>query len=126
MFRDAPFNLDVSGGFATPVAAELIKDADLLVGWGCALNMWTLRHGTLVGDNTTVVQVDLDTGALGAHQRIDLGVTGDTAATARAVHEELDRRAGGSAAAGGVAAGLPLRRSRRPPRPRGPLARRAL
>ena len=95
LFRDAPFSLDVSGGFATPVAADLIKDADLLVGWGCALNMWTLRHGTLVGDNTTVVQVDLDPDALGAHHRIDLGVTGDTAATARAVHEELDRRAGG-------------------------------
>ena len=95
LFRDAPFSLDVSGGFATPVAAELIKDADLLVGWGCALNMWTLRHGTLVGDNATVVQVDLDPDALGAHHRIDLGVTGDAAATARAVHEELDRRAGG-------------------------------
>jgi thiamine pyrophosphate-dependent acetolactate synthase large subunit-like protein len=76
LFRDAPFSLDVSGGFATPVAADLIKDADLLVGWGCALNMWTLRHGTLVGDNTTVVQVDLDPDALGAHQRIDLDVPG--------------------------------------------------
>jgi thiamine pyrophosphate-dependent acetolactate synthase large subunit-like protein len=95
LFHDAPFNLDVSGGFATPVAAELIKDADLLVGWGCALNMWTLRHGTLVGDDTTVVQVDLDPDALGAHQRIDLGVVGDTAVTARATREELDRRAGG-------------------------------
>ena len=29
LFRGSPFNLDVSGGFATPVAAELIKDADL-------------------------------------------------------------------------------------------------
>jgi thiamine pyrophosphate-dependent acetolactate synthase large subunit-like protein len=95
LFHDAPFSLDVSGGFATPVAAELIRDADLLVGWGCALNMWTLRHGTLVGAGTTVVQVDLDPDALGAHHRIDLGVTGDTAATATAVLAELDRRAGG-------------------------------
>jgi len=85
----------VSGGFATPAAADLIRNADLLVGWGCALNMWTLRHGTLVGDDTTVVQVDLDPDALGAHQRIDLGIVGDTAATARAVRDELDRRAGG-------------------------------
>ena len=94
LFRAGAFTLDVSGGFATPVAADLIAGADLLVGWGCALNMWTLRHGTLVGDGTTVVQVDLDAGALGAHQRIDLGVTGDTAATARAVLGELDRRGG--------------------------------
>jgi thiamine pyrophosphate-dependent acetolactate synthase large subunit-like protein len=92
LFRGEPFNLDVSGGFATPVAAELIQDADLLVGWGCSLNMWTLRHGALVGDGTTVVQVDLDPAELGAHHRIDLGLTGDTAATARAVADELRRR----------------------------------
>ena len=95
LFHDDPFNLDVSGGFATPVAAELIKDADLLIGWGCALSMWTPRHGTLIGDDTTVIQVDVDPDALGAHHRIDLGITGDAAATARAVPEELDRRAGG-------------------------------
>jgi thiamine pyrophosphate-dependent acetolactate synthase large subunit-like protein len=92
LFRGDPFNLDVSGGFATPVAAELIRNADLLVGWGCALNMWTLRHGALVGDDTTVVQVDLDPDALGAHHRIDLGLVGDVAATAHAVGRELQRR----------------------------------
>jgi thiamine pyrophosphate-dependent acetolactate synthase large subunit-like protein len=95
LFRDTAFSLDVSGGFATPAAAGLIRNADLLVGWGCAMNMWTLRHGTLVGDDTTVVQVDLDPDALGAHHRIDLGIVGDTAATARAVSDELDRRSGG-------------------------------
>jgi len=100
LFRDEAFSLDVSGGFATPAAADLIRNADLLVGWGCALNMWTLRHGTLVGDDTTVVQVDLDPDALGAHQRIDLGIVGDTAATATAVRDELDRRAGGSPSSG--------------------------
>ena len=40
---------DVSGGFASPLAAELIGGADLIVGWGCALNMWTMRHGRLIG-----------------------------------------------------------------------------
>jgi len=92
LFRGDPFSLDVSGGFATPVAAELIRNADLLVGWGCALNMWTLRHGALVGDETIVVQVDLDPDALGAHRRIDLGLVGDVAATARDVALELQRR----------------------------------
>jgi acetolactate synthase I/II/III large subunit len=92
LFRDNVFNLDVSGGFATPVAAELIKDADLIVAWGCALNMWTTRHGALVSAGATAVQVDIDTAALGAHQPVDLGITGDTAHTARAVLAELDRR----------------------------------
>ncbi len=92
LFLGDPFDLDVSGGFASPVAAELIRDADLLVGWGCALNMWTLRHGGLVGEDTTVAQVDLDAGALGAHRPVDLGLQGDVAATAIAVEEELARR----------------------------------
>ena len=35
----------ISGGFASPLTAELISGADLMVGWGCALNMWTMRHG---------------------------------------------------------------------------------
>ncbi|RCG33103.1 thiamine pyrophosphate-binding protein [Sphaerisporangium album] len=87
LFAGNPWNLDVSGGFASPLAAELIREADLLVGWGCALNMWTTRHGTLVGPSATVAQVDLDTGALGAHLRVDIGVVGDVAATARAVTE---------------------------------------
>jgi len=92
LFHGDPFNLDVSGGFATPVAAELIKNADLLVGWGCALSMWTLRHGALVADDTTVVQIDLDSAALGAHHRIDLGIVGDVATTAQALLDELALR----------------------------------
>ncbi|MDR8411841.1 thiamine pyrophosphate-binding protein [Nonomuraea sp. 3-1Str] len=85
LFRGNPWELDVSGGFATPLAAELIRDADLVVGWGCALNMWTTRHGTLIGPDTVLVQVDLDDAAIGLHRPVRLGLTGDTAATARAV-----------------------------------------
>jgi acetolactate synthase I/II/III large subunit len=52
------------------------------VGWGCALNMWTMRHGRLIGPGTTVAQVDDDETALGAQRDIDLGVVGDVALTA--------------------------------------------
>src|SRR4051812_42085580 len=85
LFHDDPWSLDVSGGFASPLAAELIRGADLIVGWGCALNMWTMRHGELVAPGTTVVQVDVEADALGRHRPIDLGVTGDVAATASVV-----------------------------------------
>lgn len=97
LFRGSPWDLDVSGGFATPLAAELIRDADLVVGWGCALNMWTTRHGTLIGERAAVVQVDVDERAIGAHRQVALGVVGDTAATARAVTAAL-RPAGGAVA----------------------------
>ncbi|MCX5562079.1 thiamine pyrophosphate-binding protein [Streptomyces sp. NBC_00038] len=83
LFHGNPWSLDVSGGFSSPLAAELIQEADLIVGWGCALNMWTMRHGRLIGPDTTVVQVDDDTSALGAHREVRLGVTGDVELTAR-------------------------------------------
>lgn len=85
LFHDNPWSLDVSGGFASPLAAELIGGADVIVGWGCALNMWTMRHGALIGEGTTVVQVDDDPTALGKHREVHLGVTGDVERTARHV-----------------------------------------
>ncbi|MEV5411838.1 thiamine pyrophosphate-binding protein [Thermopolyspora sp. NPDC052614] len=91
LFRGNPWDLDVSGGFASPLAAELIADADVIVGWGCALNMWTMRHGALIGPQATVAQIDHDPAALGVHRRVDLGVVGDVAATARQVAAALDR-----------------------------------
>lgn len=92
LFNGLPWNLDVSGGFAAPLAAELIAAADVVVGWGASLNMWTTRHGALVGPATTVVQVDLDPSALGAHHRVDLGIVGEVGSTARAVRAALPGR----------------------------------
>jgi acetolactate synthase I/II/III large subunit len=104
LFNGNPWYLDVSGGFAAPLAAELIRGADLLVGWGCALNMWTMRHGTLVGPGATVAQVDVDVDAIGAHRPVDIGVVGDVDQTALAVAEELGER--GFAASGYRSDGL--------------------
>ena len=84
LFHGSPWSLDVSGGFASPLAAQLIRDADVVVGWGCALNMWTTRHGNLIGPDAAVVQVDLDPDALGAQRPIAFGVVGGVTATARA------------------------------------------
>src|SRR4051794_25950017 len=85
LFAGDPWSLDVSGGFATPVAAELITAADVVVAWGSSLNMWTTRHGALISPAATVVQVDLDPDALGAHHRVDVGIVADVAECARAL-----------------------------------------
>ncbi|MGW4057847.1 thiamine pyrophosphate-binding protein [Amycolatopsis sp. NPDC004747] len=82
LFHDDPFALGISGGFASPAAAELIVGADLVVGWGCALNRWTTRHGRLLSPHAKLVQVDVEQAALGAHRPIDLGVVGDVTCTA--------------------------------------------
>ncbi len=82
LFRGSPWGLDVSGGFASPLAAELITDADILVAWGCSLTPWTTRHGRLIGPGATVVRVDDDAPPTGPYD-----VTGDVELTARRVLE---------------------------------------
>jgi thiamine pyrophosphate-dependent acetolactate synthase large subunit-like protein len=90
LFRGSAWDLDVSGGFATPLAAQLIRGADVIVGWGCALNMWTMRHGRLVADDAVVVQVDVEADAIGAQRDVAFGVVGDVRAVAEAVSAQLD------------------------------------
>lgn len=82
LFAGDPFSMGISGGFSSPLTAELIRGADLIVGWGCALNQWTMRRGALISEGTVVVQVDVEDDALGANRPIRLGVLGDAAATA--------------------------------------------
>nr|MBA2389455.1 thiamine pyrophosphate-binding protein [Geodermatophilaceae bacterium] len=88
-FRSHPRDLDVSGGFATPLAAELITAADLIVAWGCSLTMWTTRHGRLIADGATVVHVDSDPAAIGRNHPVHLGVVGDVRAVAAGALEAL-------------------------------------
>ncbi|HZG91004.1 MAG TPA: thiamine pyrophosphate-binding protein [Pseudonocardia sp.] len=92
LFAGDRWDLGIAGGFATPLAAELISGADLVVAWGASLTMWTTRHGALIGPDAVVVQVDDDPAAIGANQPVALGVLGDVAAVARDV---------GAAVAGG-------------------------
>ncbi|MFI6531535.1 thiamine pyrophosphate-binding protein [Nonomuraea sp. NPDC050547] len=89
LFRGSPWDLDVSGGFSTPLTAELIGGADLVVAWGCALNMWTTRHGSLISPGTRVAQVDLEHPVAARHVPVDLPVTGEVAQVATAVRELL-------------------------------------
>jgi thiamine pyrophosphate-dependent acetolactate synthase large subunit-like protein len=92
LFHDDEWSLGISGGFSSPLTAELIRDADLIVGWGCALNKWTTRGGGLLGAAASIAQVDIEQSALGAHRRVDVGVHGDVALTAGDVETELERR----------------------------------
>ncbi len=85
LFAGDAWTLGISGGFATPLAVELLSGSDLVVAWGASLTMWTTRHGALIGPDATVVQVDDDPAALGAQRPVHLGVLGDVGATARDV-----------------------------------------
>ncbi|MBG0740998.1 thiamine pyrophosphate-binding protein [Paeniglutamicibacter antarcticus] len=94
LFNGEDFSLGISGGFSSPTTAELITSADLIVGFGCTLNMWTMRQGKLISSGTKVVQVDLEDCALGANRPIDLGILGDSAETALAVLDVLREHGG--------------------------------
>jgi acetolactate synthase I/II/III large subunit len=89
LFAGNPWDLDISGGFATPLTADLIGRADLVVAWGSTLNMWTTRHGRLIPDGAVVAQVDLEAEQLGVNHRVDVGVAGDVATVAAACAASL-------------------------------------
>jgi len=94
LFVGNEWALDVMGGFATEPAAELIRDADVIVAFGAALNKWTTRDGDLL-TAATVVHVDDQPDAIELHQSVNLGVIGDAAVVADAVGRRLRERAPG-------------------------------
>jgi thiamine pyrophosphate-dependent acetolactate synthase large subunit-like protein len=85
LFAGHPWSLGISGGFASPIAAELIAEADVVLAVGASLNMWTTRHGQLIQPQATVIQVDHAVSAFGAHNRVDVSVLGDAGEASRAL-----------------------------------------
>jgi thiamine pyrophosphate-dependent acetolactate synthase large subunit-like protein len=89
LFAGDPWCVGISGGFASPLAAELVAGADVIVAFGATLNPWTTRHGALVAPDCKVVQVDVDARAIGAHRPAHVEVIGDARATAQALAEQV-------------------------------------
>jgi thiamine pyrophosphate-dependent acetolactate synthase large subunit-like protein len=87
LFAGHPWNLGISGGFASPLALELLPQADVIAAFGARLTRWTTRQGGLI--RGAVAQVDVELDALGP---VDVAVLGDARATAGAVLTELERR----------------------------------
>jgi len=92
LFSGSPYSVGIAGGFASPLAIDLLSRADAVLAFGASLNHWTARHGRLFPTEASVAQVDLDEEAIGAVHRVDIGVVGDVAGTAREILEELERR----------------------------------
>src|SRR5918999_4220835 len=92
LFAGHPWNLGISGGFASPLALELLPQADAIVAFGAQLTRWTTRQGGLIGAGARVAQVDVELEALGANAPVEVAVLGDARATAEAVLAELESR----------------------------------
>jgi thiamine pyrophosphate-dependent acetolactate synthase large subunit-like protein len=83
LFRGSDRSLGIAGGFASPLAARVLREADLVVAFGASLNRWTTGDGALL-EGTRVVQVDVDQAAFGANHPVDLAIVGDAAEVALA------------------------------------------
>jgi acetolactate synthase I/II/III large subunit len=96
LFTGDPYDLGIAGGFASPTASRLLREADVVLAVGASLNAWTTRHNTLLSPDAQIIQVDLDEEAIGAHRPIDLGLVGDARLTAEALVAALDDRDAGT------------------------------
>jgi thiamine pyrophosphate-dependent acetolactate synthase large subunit-like protein len=92
LFSGLPYSLGISGGFASPFAAELLPQADAVLVVGASVNHWTTKHGAMIGPRTRVVQIDVDPRAIGRNQPVDAAVIADAKAGARALTRELEER----------------------------------
>lgn len=88
LFSDSPWSVGISGGFASTLASELIAESDVVLAVGASLNMWTTRHGRLLGEGTRVIQVDVEPGEIGAGVPVEVALVGDAGAAAGALAEE--------------------------------------
>jgi thiamine pyrophosphate-dependent acetolactate synthase large subunit-like protein len=98
LFAGLPYALGISGGFASPFAAELLPQADTVIIVGASVNHWTTKHGALISDDATVIQIDSNATAFGRNYPVDIAILGDAKASIAALQEELERR--GPAATG--------------------------
>ena len=91
-FAGSRFDLGVSGGFASPLAARYLGESDVVLSFGASLNTWTTKHGTLFSPSARIVHCDLEPSAIGRILPVTLGVVGDAAEITEALLEELSRR----------------------------------
>ncbi|MFJ6653103.1 thiamine pyrophosphate-binding protein [Microbacterium sp. NPDC091313] len=90
LFSDRSADLGVAGGFGAPGAMALVRDADVAVVFGAALNQFTMRFGELFAPGTRVFQVDLAPAA--THPNVGGFVRADTAEAAAALVRRLTER----------------------------------
>lgn len=91
LFAGEPYSVGVVGTFATPVASDLLRSADLVIAFGASLNQHTTYFGSIFG-KAPIVQIDADPAALGRHQDVALAVKADAHCAAAALVDELTRR----------------------------------
>lgn len=91
LFHGDPFDIGVCGTYSTPVASDLIPQADCVLAFGAGLNVMTTYKNTMF-PKAMVVQVDTVRANLGRFMNVELAIEADAALAARALVSELERR----------------------------------
>lgn len=116
LFDGHPFDLGIAGAFATSLARELLAEADLVIGVGCAMGYHTSEGGYLYPE-ARVVQIDLSPRGLWQGGRVaDLHLQSDAARGVAAISARLE--ASGHRASGWRSAELQARLAAESPDPR--------
>jgi thiamine pyrophosphate-dependent acetolactate synthase large subunit-like protein len=92
LFTGLPYALGISGGFASPFAAGLLPQADVVLVAGASVNHWTTRHGQLIADSAKLAQIDIEARAFGLNRPADLTMLGDVSDGARLLADALEAR----------------------------------
>jgi acetolactate synthase I/II/III large subunit len=92
LFADLPYALGISGGFASPFAAELLPQADTVLVFGASANHWTTKHGAMIGADARVIHVDTEPSAISRNRPAHIAIIADAKTTATALADELTNR----------------------------------
>lgn len=92
LFHGDPYNVGICGTYASPVASELIPQADCVLVFGAGLNGLTTYKNTLF-PKAMIIQVDTDPAAFGRFVDVEMEIAADTRLTAEMLVAELERRA---------------------------------
>lgn len=89
LFRGEPFDLGICGTLASPVATEVLSQADCIVAFGAGLNKWTTAETSLL-DKKQVVHVDIERANIGRFSTVHAAIVGDAATVADTIVGWLD------------------------------------
>ena len=90
-FAGHPFDVGLSGGFASDDARRILREADLVLAFGASLNAFTTEYGSLYS-SAAVVHVDCDPTRPGETIQPAVAVVADARAAAEAISAGLGGR----------------------------------
>lgn len=84
-----PFVSGIAGTFMTPANHELLDSADVVLAIGTQLSGKATRFGAMYAD-ATLIQIDIDHGAMGTHLDPDLEIVADARTAVEALLDVVD------------------------------------